>query len=137
MVNGAEFEIPDELAGKNFGDPKAFVESNLSCPLVFFSFDKNDLAQVFDSDWLEEIDFEEGVKPDSVSVGFAEINGSSIEFEVKVVYSVKLLNKNVDDDVFQDKLSWASGLIDSIRLSYEDFEFEELGIGEKIGPSVV
>lgn len=72
-----------------------------------------------------------------MTVHRAETTDASIDFDATVLYEVELAGGHVDDDFISKTLSWPTDMIDFLTVSYEGEDFEEMGIGEKIGPSVI
>ena len=134
-VQGAEFETQNGNIS-SISDPKLFLEKHLQCPLTFHSFDMDALVDLFDNNWLQEIDMEYVAKPKSIKVRSAEKTDSSFVFDAEFVYEVKLSNSEIKDDDFEEKLSWPTDMIDYLAIKHDEIEFEEVGINEKIGPIV-
>lgn len=136
VVRGAEFEFPESFNKDAVLDPVAFLKGNIDCPLTFYNFDRDDLNQVFDKTWISKYEAEEGVPPTKIEIIQANFSDSSLNFDAKFFYDVELAGRHVDDDFIEENLPWATDLIDFLSVSHEENDFDELGIGEKIGPSV-
>lgn len=136
-VNGAEFEYPEEFDKKVIFDPIEFVGQNVICPLIFNNFEKDDLENVFDGYWLSNIDSGDEYNPTKIIVHRATTSNRSIEFDATFYYDVQLSGENVDDEFIAENLSWPTDMIDYLKISFDGDDFEEIGIGEKVGPNVV
>lgn len=136
-VNGAEYEYPEDFDNKVIFDPIEFVRRNIICPLILNNFEKGDLENVFDSNWLSNINPEEGCNPTKIIVHRATTSDRSIEFDATFYYEVQLSGENVDDEFIEENLSWPTDMIDYLMISFDGDVFEEIGVGEKLGPNVV
>lgn len=135
-VNSAEYEYPDEFDSSIIRDPVDFVRDNVVCPLTFYNFERSDLEIIFDGNWLSKIDPEEGVLPQKVEVHRASTSDGSINFDATFYFKVQLAGDNVNDEFIEENLSWATDMIDFLKISFGDDDFEEMSVGEKIGPNI-
>lgn len=135
-VNSAEYEYPEGFDSAIILDPIEFVRQNVQCPLTFYNFDQSDLEEIFEANWLSKIDAEEGVPPQRIEVHRASASASSIDFDATFYFEVLLAADSVNDEFIEENCDWATDMIDFLKISYGDEDFEEMGIGEKIGPNV-
>jgi hypothetical protein len=136
VVRGAEFEFPESFDKNLAPDAVAFLKESVNCPLTFHNFDRDDLEQIFDAMWISENESGDGIPPAKIEITQARFSDSSINFDAKFFYDVELAGEHVDDDFIEENLSWGTDLIDFLSVSFRENDFEELGVGEKIGPSI-
>ena len=62
--------------------------------------------------------------------------GWQVDFDATFYFEVLLAADSVNDEFIEENCDWATDMIDFLKISYGDEDFEEMGIDEKIGPNV-